>query len=485
MNNYQRSTFAILISVFFFWGFVAASNDILIPVFKDAFNLENWQSQMINFAFYTAYFIGSLIYAGIASLGGKDIIAKIGYQRSIALGLSVSALGTLLFIPAAHFNSFGLMISGLFVVGLGFSLQQTAANPFAISLGDASKGSQRLSLAGGINNVGTTVAPLLISLALFGSIDVENQPVKSVGDVQTPYLLLGLAFIIAATVFYLTGKKEYNLLKVKQEDETAIITEKKERQSPEKSIFSYRQLLFGMGAIFFYVGVEVATAGNLGEYMKRELGFKSSDISPYVALFWGSLMIGRWANASAAFTKSSSVRNILKIVLPFVAFGIFMSVTWLFGKDISPFWNYLFVIPVLIIADFASLEKPHLQLGIFSVLGIVALLFGMFSSGIYAVYGFMSVGLFCSTLWPCIFTLAISGLGNQASKGSSMLIMMILGGAVISLFQGYLADLPAVGINLSFFVGVFCFTYLLFYALIAGPIHTANLVKEKNNAENV
>ncbi|MGB0933001.1 MAG: MFS transporter [Lishizhenia sp.] len=478
MNNSQRSTFAILVSVFFFWGFVAASNDILIPVFKDAFGLQNWQSQMINFAFYGAYFVGSVFYALLAGLGKFNIIEKFGFQRSISIGLTVSALGTLLFIPAATFNSFLLMITGLFVVGLGFSLQQTAANPFAISLGDPSKGSQRLSLAGGINNLGTTVAPMLVSLAIFGSLKADSEVARSVSDVQTPYLLLGLAFILAATVFFITGKKEYRELKLSTNKPSAI-DDKTSTQVKEVNIFSYKQLVLGMVAIFFYVGVEVATAGNLGEYMKRELGFTNNAIGPYVALFWGSLMIGRWANASAAFTSNNLLRITLKILLPFVAFGIFLGVTHLFGNDISPFYNYFFIIPILIIADFASLEKPHFQLAIFSTLGIVSLLIGIYANGIYAVYGLMSVGLFCSTLWPCIFTLAISGLGKQASKGSSFLIMMILGGAVISVLQGVLADVSFIGISNSFYLGVICFIYLFIYALIAGPIHTRNLADAK------
>lgn len=484
MNNSQRSTFAILVSVFFFWGFVAASNDILIPVFKEAFNLQNWQSQMINFAFYGAYFVGSLIYTVIAKATSIDIIGKLGYQRSISFGLCVSALGTLLFIPAASFNSFGLMISGLFVVGLGFSLQQTAANPFAISLGDPKKGSQRLSLAGGINNVGTTVAPLLISLALFGSLDTDKATTKTVADVQFPYLMLGLAFFVAATVFFISGRNE-NKTKTSEEildENQPVISKENEAQ---KSVLKYPQLLLGMLAIFFYVGVEVATAGNLGEYMKRELGFESSDIGPYVALFWGSLMIGRWASASTAFTKSNTIRIILKLILPYVAFGVFMLATYAFGKDISPFWNYLFVIPILILADFLSMEKPHLQLGIFSVLGVISLLIGIYGSGMTAVFGFISVGLFCSTLWPCIFTLAISGLGKQASKGSSMLIMMILGGAVISVGQGALADIEAIGIANSFYLGILCFVYLFIYAVVAGPIHAENLKQEAANAKEM
>src|SRR5687768_3832560 len=182
------SQFSVLVSVFFFWGFVAASNDILIPVFREKLSLEPWQSQMVSVAFYVAYTVGSLIYFLVSKATGGDILNKLGYKNGIALGLVISALGTLLFYPAAESQSFGIMITGLFVVGLGFSLQQTAANPLAIVMGDPKTGSQRLSLAGGINNLGTTLGPVIVSLAIFGSVTGVKQ-VADIGAVKTPYLV--------------------------------------------------------------------------------------------------------------------------------------------------------------------------------------------------------------------------------------------------------------------------------------------------------
>ena len=194
------SQFGTLITVFFFWGFVAASNDILIPVFKKAFNLSQLQSQLVSLAFYVAYTVGSIIYFAISKLIGGDILNKIGYKNGIALGLVISAIGTLLFYPAANNASFNLMLSGLFIVALGFSLQQIAANPLAIVMGDPKTGSQRLSMAGGINNLGTTVGPLLVSIAIFGSVSVGSTE-ASIESVKVPYLILGLAFIAVAVFF--------------------------------------------------------------------------------------------------------------------------------------------------------------------------------------------------------------------------------------------------------------------------------------------
>ena len=173
MNSENLKTnwgqFIPLVTVFFFWGFVAASNDILIPVFKTAFNLSQGESQLVAFAFYIAYTVGSLIYMGVSVAIKEDLVNKIGYKNGLSLGLLISALGTLLFYPAANTGSFPLMLAGLFIVGLGFSLQQTVANPLAIALGPITTGSQRLTLAGGINNFGTTIGPLIVSFAIFGS----------------------------------------------------------------------------------------------------------------------------------------------------------------------------------------------------------------------------------------------------------------------------------------------------------------------------
>ena len=287
--------FGTLITVFFFWGFVAASNDILIPVFKKAFSLSQFESQLVSVAFYVAYTVGSIIYFIVSKFIGSDLLNKIGYKNGIAVGLIISAIGTLLFYPAANNASFILMLTGLFVVGLGFSLQQIAANPLAIVMGDQKTGSQRLIMAGGINNFGTTIGPLLVSFAIFGSVAAKSS-----------------------------------------------------------------------------------------------------------------------------------------------------------------------------VASIESKGNPARMLLIFSAMGITSLCIGMLTSGMISAYAFISVGLFCSTLWPCIFTLAVAGLGKNTNQGSSLLIMMIMGGGLISALQGWLAD--KTGIQFSYIVGVACFAYLAFYAIRAKAI---------------
>lgn len=444
--------FIPLAIVFFFWGFVAASNDILIPVFRNTFDLTNVQSQWVSLAFYIAYTVGSLLYLLISYLTKGDLINRIGYKNSLAIGLGISALGTLLFYPAANTGSFPLMLSGLFIVAFGFSLQQTVANPLAIALGSVSTGSQRLTLAGGINNLGTTIGPLIVSYAIFGSAVSSNNEM-SIESVKIPYLVLGTAFLLVAILL------KFSSLPDKPQ---VVVESESDKVSSRSSALKYPQLVLGMIAIFVYVGVEVSTASNLPAYMENNLGILTKDIAPYISLYWASLMIGRWTGAVVAFTDNMTTQKILRFVAPYLAFGVFLLVNKIAKHDLTPFYVYALIILVLIAADIASKGNPARMLLIFSVLGITALIIGMASSGMTSVYAFISVGLFCSTLWPCIFTLAVSGLGKHTSQGSSYLIMMIMGGGFISLLQGYIADLYTV--QTSYIVGVLCFLYLAFYA---------------------
>lgn len=442
--------FIPLVTVFFFWGFVAASNDILIPVFKKAFDLSQSQSQWVSLAFYIAYTVGSLIYMGISILMKKDLINKIGYKNGLALGLVISAIGTLLFYPAANLGSFPLMLSGLFIVALGFSLQQTVANPLAIALGPITTGSQRLTLAGGINNLGTTIGPLIVSFAIFG-ISKGNDVNISIESVKIPYLILGAAFLAVAL-----------LLKLSSLPDRPDLVEAEHMEGHTGSALQYPQLVLGMIAIFVYVGVEVSTASNLPAYMEKDLGYAIQDIAPYISLYWASLMIGRWTGAVEAFTEKISLQKVLRFVAPYLAFGVFLFVNAIANHDLAPFYVYGLVILVLIAADIMSKGNPARMLLIFSFTGILALLVGMFTTGMISVYAITSVGLFCSTLWPCIFTLAVSGLGKNTSQGSSFLIMMIMGGGIVSWLQGYLSEYT--GLQFSYIVGVACFAYLAFYA---------------------
>lgn len=452
------SQFGVLITVFFFWGFVAASNDILIPVFKHAFNLTQAQSQLVSVAFYVAYTVGSLIYVAVSKSIGMDLLNRIGYKNGICLGLLISAVGTLLFYPAANAGSFTLMISGLFVVGLGFSLQQIAANPLAIVMGDPRTGSQRLTMAGGVNNFGTTIGPLLVSIAIFGSVAAGGTE-ASIESVKTPYLILGVVFVLVALFLKFSSLPNH----IDLEGVTESEAQDSGKLIHKSSALAYPQLVLGMLAIFVYVGVEVSTISNLPALLEESHGVPTAAIAPYVSLYWASLMIGRWTGAAGAFNVGAGMKRLLMLILPYLAFGVFLAVNAIARHDVSQFFGYAFVIVLMILATFASRGNPARMLLYFALCGIAALLIGMATSGRTSAVAFISVGLFCSTMWPCIFALAITGLGKNTNQGSSLLIMMIMGGGIVSWIQGAAAD--RIGIQMSFIVGVACFAYLVFYAL--------------------
>src|SRR5215217_189084 len=198
-----------LITVFFFWGFIAAGNSVFIPFCKHYFHLDQFQSQLVDFAFYTAYYIGALALFAYGAFGGNDLVAKWGYKRSIVYGLLFSALGAVAMIIAVNASTFAGMLFGLFVVALGFSLQQTAAQPFAISLGDPATGTSRVNLGGGVNSFGTMIGPIVVAFALFGTTAAINDDMiksLSLSKVIILYAGVGILFIGAAALFYFSKK---------------------------------------------------------------------------------------------------------------------------------------------------------------------------------------------------------------------------------------------------------------------------------------
>lgn len=450
-------SFVTLITVFFFWGFVAASNGILIPLFKKKLLLSQMQAQLIDLAFYGAYFIGSILYFIAAGILKQDPLNKMGFKNGIVYGLLFSAFGALFFYPAAELQSFNLLLTALFLVGLGFSLQQTAAQPFVIAVGEASTGAQRLNLAGGINNLGTTLGPVLISYAIFGTVNNSSveaaEKAASISSVKIPYLMLAVSFVLVALVLKFSKLPE---IKNDEKIENGL------------GALKYPQLILGMIAIFVYVGVEVSIGSNLGEFLKQEMKLEPSQISPWVSLFWASMMIGRWSGSVAAFEMSDQTKKILMFVVPFIAFGVYLFINVVRGIEIQGMEYYCIPILIMIFANFASKDKPARTQIIFSALGMLAMLIGLFSSGKVALFAFLSGGLACSVLWPCIFNLAIAGLGKYTSQASSLLIMMILGGAIIPVLQGGLSDY--IGIQQSYWLAFACFAYLAWFGIVVQGI---------------
>lgn len=584
-NSTQKTNYPALytlIVVFFFWGFIAAGNSIFIPFCKHYFHLDQFQSQLVDFAFYTAYYVGALMLFIFGTLSGKDLVGKWGYKRSIVYGLLFSALGALGMIIAVEVNTYAGMLMGLFTVALGFSLQQTAANPFAILLGDPKTGASRVNLGGGINSFGTTIGPLIVAFALFGTTAaVSDSEIAQLPLNKVVYLYagVGLLFLAAAALFFFSKKvpdgisvepmekankailllvimtilltaafvpvfSSYNsteakeivsienrikpqtdeLTKIQDELKISKKVQKGENQvSKELSIkiqdlekqiqpdldqihrikkplerkrmiwlgiallvivgtltiggFSakkndeswgamrYPQVILGMLAIFIYVGVEVAIGSNLGELLKLESfgSHSSSEIAPFISMYWGSLMIGRWAGAISAFNLGGRKKTIALIIVPLIAFTVIIGVNALANHDMKPLYYYVFCVFIQIIMFFLSRDKPALTLCIFGIFGTLAMLIGLFSEGTIAIYSFLAGGLACSIMWPSIFSLSLMGLGKYTAQGSAFLIMMILGGGIIPPIQGKLADI--IGIHQSYIIPVLCFGYLTLFAI--------------------
>jgi len=499
-----------LVIVFFFWGFIAASNSILIPFCKTHFSLSQFQSQLIGSAFYGAYFIGSLVLFIASNASGFDIINKIGYKRGIVYGLLISVVGALLIIPSANANSFYAILGSLFVVALGFSVQQTCAQPFAISLGDPSTGSHRLNLGGGINSLGTTLGPIIVSFFLFGSLG-ENIQEVTVKNINNLYLIVAAVFAAVAIFFYFSklpeGKDDAVFEKANKASGSLLlmtglivgiiivgqITELSKltllistlvvvvgilfysnnqavKSSEGWGAMKYPQLIYGMLGIFVYVGVEVTIDNNFGALLKipgyfNEAGLDESKISQYISLYWGSLMIGRWTGAIGVFNLKGTAKTIATIVVPFVAFGVVLLVNSLYGNDVGDLLPYLICIAVAIAAFFFGQEKPVKTLLTLSILAAIAMLVGSFTTGYISVFALISGGLCCSIMWPCIFSLGVGGMGKYTSEGSALLIMMILGGAIIPPMQGAIGDIESVGLHRSYLLAAACFVFLAWLAL--------------------
>ena len=540
MKNQNNSALFTLITVFIFWGFFGASNGVFIPFCKTYFQIDQFQAQLVEFAFYGAYFIGALILFIWSSYSKKDILNNWGYKKGIIYGLIISIFGALIMYPSVNgaeqgdTQVFYYVLIALFIIGLGFSLQQTAANPFAVSLGDPSTGSNRLNLAGGVNSFGTAIGPILIAFVLFGSASEVNWDIIELSSVQGLYIAVAIAFLLVAGFFYVSK----NLPDAKNDEPfesaskaktmliimTVIMTicfgwifysytsafenspiedleitrltltivcllsvfvlifianSSANKNSVGWGALKYPQLAWGMLAIFTYVGVEVTIQSNLGELLKADIGeglnaiglpvLDEAQSAKYIALYWGGLMIGRWTGSIGAFDISESLKRILLFITPFIAFGVVIAVNAFSNPlTISEIGIFSLLIVIQIFGFYLAKDNALKIMAIFSLLGVIAMLVGIFGSGEIALFAFLTGGLFCSIMWPCIFSLSITGLGKYTSQGSSFLVMMILGGAIIPPLQGKLADI--FGIITSYWVAVICFVFLLLYSVTTKQI---------------
>jgi len=412
-----RAALAVVTTIFFMWGFLTCLNDILIPHLKAVFELNYARAMLIQFTFFGAYFL--------MSLPAGRLVAHLGYKKGIVAGLVIAGIGAAGFYPAAGLRMYEAFLAALFVLATGITVLQVAANPYVALLGPVETGSSRLNLAQALNSLGTAIAPmfggfLILSSAVKPADELALMPaaeqiayrVQEAQAVQGPYLGLGIAlFALAIFVF------AFRLPALSETTEQAD-----SKKHSYADVLRHRHVLFGVLGIFFYVGAEVAIGSLAVNYfaLPEIAGLKEEDAAHILSIYWSLAMVGRFVG-SALMVKFS----------------------------------------------------PRKLLAGFAVVNMLLLAMTMSASGMPAVYSLVAIGLFNSIMFPTIFALSIERLGALTNKASSLLIMAIVGGAVIPLLQGLLAD--RFGLQASFILPLLCYGYIVFYGISGSRPSSASL----------
>ena len=462
-HNY-RTSFAIMTSLFFMWGFMTVFNDILIPRFKEAFVLNYFQAMLVQLAFFGAYFIGSLFYFIISAMTG-DPIAKIGYKNGLVIGLLISATGSAIFWPAAVIASYPMFLAGLFVVGLGFAMLQIAANPYITILGPERTASSRLNLAQGFNSIGTTIGPLIGGYFIFQYF--AKTGAHGADSVKVPYLMFCAVFVTLAVIFYFIHLPHIGEGKIER----------------GAGALKYPHVILGVIAIFMYVGGEVSIGSSIINFLGQPsvASLTAIEASKYVSLYWGGLMIGRFMGAVELSEMKAINKQMSLVVIPLLAYFILWAaisapLDSIQGGDTSKIFSlwkdrfvqnwqvFKFYLPFIALCWLLfqcgkSLAARTLM--IFSLTVVTLLLTAILVGGKVAMWCVVAVGLFTSIGWSNTFSLAIEGVGIHKSQASSLLVMAILGGALLPPLQGYIAD--HAGLSLSFIVPLIAYVYVAFY----------------------
>src|ERR1700690_3759946 len=400
-----RGPLAVVTTLFFMWGFLTCLNDILVPHLKSIFDLNYRQVMLVQFAFFGAYFL--------FSIPSAKIICWIGYQRSMVVGLLAMGVGVFLFVPAASVPSYPLFLAALIVLAAGITCLQVAANPYVTVLGKPQTASSRLNLTQAFNSLGTFLAPFFGGLLILSAAPLTIKEIRALAPdalrayrlheaatVKTPYVGLGIALVLLAIAI-----GSFKLPKIPHA----------QHQIGEKvndSIWKHRNLILGAIGIFVYVGAEVSIGSFLVNYFSQpEIGGMTEKVAAsFVAFYWGGAMVGRFIGS--ALLQKMSTRGLL---------------------------------------------------GVCAVCAAALVAISMLTTGHTAMYSIILVGFFNSIMFPSIFTLGVAELGPLTGDGSGIMIMAIVGGAILPVAQGWIAD--HIGIHHAFFLPVICYLYILFFAL--------------------
>src|SRR5580692_4163567 len=476
---------ATVTTLFFMWGFLTCLNDILVPHLKSIFDLSYFRVMLIQFAFFGAYFI--------FSIPSAKIIDWIGYQRSMVVGLLTMGLGAFLFVPAASVPSFPLFLGALIVLAAGITCLQVAANPYVTVLGPPQTASSRLNLTQAFNSLGTFLAPFFGGLLILTTATMSTDQIRAlapdalhayrVGEAATvkmPYVGLGITLVLLAIAI-----GSFRLPKIEH-------AQHKVGEKVNDSIWRHPNLIFGAIAIFVYVGGEVAIGSFLVNYFGQpEIGGLTEKVAAgFVALYWGGAMVGRFfgsallSGAKAAYMALASVAGVLafllstwvahtwadKLAAPAGHFSL-VAVLWALVSILvtaRPLFALVAVVAailaILIAVSGGRLVTPTgVLLGVCAVCAAALVAISMLTTGHTAMYSIILVGFFNSIMFPSIFTLGVAELGPLTGDGSGVMIMAIVGGAIIPVLQGAIAD--RIGIHHAFFLPVVCYLYILFFAL--------------------
>jgi len=412
--TYFPLALGVMTTIFFMWGFLTCLNDILIPHLKAVFELNYAQALLIQFTFFGAYFI--------MSLPAGKLVAALGYKKGIVAGLIIAGIGAALFWPAAGMRVYAFFLGALFILATGITVLQVAANAYVALLGPEKTSSSRLTLAQALNSFGTFLAPffggfLILSSEVKSSADIAKMSAAEqityraheAGTVQGPYLGLAVVLILLAIGVYL-----FNLPALEETTEKAD-----DSKHSLMDALKTPHVFFGVLAIFFYVGGEVAIGSFMINYLELpEIGNMSGAVAAsHVAFYWGGAMVGRFIG-SALLAKFS----------------------------------------------------PRLLLAAFAVINGLLVITTMSTTGTVAVYSIVAIGLFNSIMFPTIFSLGIERMGPLTGKASSLLIMAIVGGALIPWIQGVIAD--QIGLQHAFFIPLICYAYIVFYGLSGSKVRS-------------
>lgn len=441
-RNYTVPLITITL-LFFMWGFITCMNDILIPYLKQLFKLTFFESMLVQFCFFGAYFIGSLVYF-LISISKGDPINKVGYKKGILFGIVLAAFGCILFYPAATFSYYPLFLGALFILGLGFTVLQITANAYVSLLGSEKSASSRLNMTQAFNAFGTTIAPVLGGHLIF---ELFSEPDGTFSAVATriPYLIFAAILLLVGLLI-----SRVKLPSFQMETEETL---------QGWGALKFNHLKFGVFTMFCYVGGEVAVGSFIISFLEETMKFNEAISKNYLSLYWGGAMIGRFLGAiSLNQSMSQAKKAVFMLGAATLVFLVIFSIVNLSFAQISFF---LVFILLNFAAFFVGKAAPARTLSIFAAINVILLISTMVNHGEMAMYSVLGIGIFNSIMFSNIYTLAISGLGKYTSQGSSLVVMAILGGAIVPILQGYLAD--QFGVQQSFIIPVFCYLVILIF----------------------